>query len=145
MRTVSITILAICLLFPFSVSAQSPVEKLVSVLGEERVEELKEENPERYDYFLFRMEKVYKVIPALEGKDYQELEEVDYYAKKRESKKKISAEELLNKIEEGSFNYRKTQLQRKKERDTYYELKGTGKILVLLSEDQVAKMYNAQK
>ncbi|MFB6258576.1 MAG: hypothetical protein ABEH38_07770 [Flavobacteriales bacterium] len=133
------------LLLPALIYAQSVSEKLEAVYGKEYVQKLQRETPERYDYLLFRMEHVHQLISVREGKSYEELKKVPYYAKKREEKKKISASKLLSKIQDGSFNYMKCQLQRKKSKPTLYELKGTGKVLVLRSEERVAKMYESQR
>lgn len=128
---------------PTSIGAMgSPEEKLVEVYGKERVQEMKEENPAMYEQLLFRVAHSFKLIPAREGKSYKELDQLPYYARKKEKEKRISAKELLQKVEEGSFNPLKCRLERKKAAPTLYELKGTGKVLLLRSEEELAKKFN---
>ena len=132
-------------LSPLFLFAQSPGEKLEAVYGEGRVQELSSESPKIHEYLLFKLEHGYKLIPAREGKGYQEVERVLYYAKKREEKERISARELLKKVQNGSFNLMKCHLDRKRERRVLYELKGTGKVLVLPSEKALSKEYNSKE
>ncbi len=125
--------------------AQSAEKKLVDVYGEERVNELRTEHSKKYEYLLFKLEHGYRVRSAREGKDYPERSEVPYFVGKAEDSRKISSTALLQKLEDGSFNFLMCRLERSKGTSTPYELKGTGKVLILLSEDRVAKKFNQRR
>lgn len=134
-------LLPLALLLTGSGSGPSDNEKLKEVYGAERIEFLKKEHPEMYDYLLFKADHSYELIRAREGKDYQEVQEVAYYTKKDDERTKLAASEVVEKLQDGSFNPFKCHLDRKKEAPALYELKGTGKVLKFLSEDRVAAKY----
>ncbi|MFB6258574.1 MAG: hypothetical protein ABEH38_07760 [Flavobacteriales bacterium] len=138
----SLLVLPELLLIPLFLAAQSPEEKLMAVYGKERLQKMKENDAGVYDYLLYKVEHSYKLIDARPGKSYEEGGKFPYYAKKREEKRSISAEKVLQKVKDGSFNPLKFQLERRKSSNSLYELKGTGKVLVLLSEERVAEKYN---
>lgn len=131
--------------FPLLLSAQTAKEKLEEVHGSERAQELKKEHPQVHAQLIHELKHGYKLIPTREGKSYQELDSLLYFAKKREVKKRISSSKALKKIEEGSFNLLKCHLDRKKSAPSLFELKGTGKVLVLPSEEELSKSYNNKR
>lgn len=138
----SFTLLGLLLLLPLFLTAQSSEDKLLEFYGEERVETLQEERPRIYEYKLFKLEHSYQLISAVEGKGYPKLEEIPYYTGKAENSRTIPSSELLQKLQDGSFNPLMCRLERSKEVPRVYELKGTGKVLLFRSEDELARKFN---
>ena len=131
-----------------STISKSNEDKILAHIGDEIMSKIKSERPQHLNYYNYMLKESFVILDKAsatkKGLQTTTIKKVifkDFLGSQNE----LSSQQVIEAIQNDNFNILISDIPRDKNSRVYFELKGTGKVLVMKSEEELVKTYNSRK